>query len=210
MGVLNGPKVNSTNVKKLTCLAASLTLLLGTGCGELVQETQAPSTTIWVAAATGDLAVVQEHGAAGTSLDAREPSGGITPLIAAAAGGYTEVVRLLVESGAKLETRDDNGTTALMVAVFLCHEETVKVLLKSGAEVNVKNNADLTPLDTVSGEWNPDLENAYHVLAAHTFRELNVKRVQTLRPKMAALLRENGGKTADELLTSKAEAALAK
>ena len=41
---------------------------------------------------------------------------GYTALMYAAANGYTEVTRVLLEAGASLETTDDNGETALSIA----------------------------------------------------------------------------------------------
>ena len=71
---------------------------------------------------------------------------GDTPLMRAALDGNTERVRELINQGADVNQRDDNGRTALMFAVVNRHSETVKVLLEHGADVNAKSNQGGTAL----------------------------------------------------------------
>lgn len=58
-----------------------------------------------------------------------------SPLSLACSGGHIEVVKLLINSGAKLEHRDKKSQTALHVAVLNGHLEVVKFLLDSGADI---------------------------------------------------------------------------
>lgn len=53
---------------------------------------------------------------------------GLTPLHVAAAGGYGDAVRMLMEQGAAADVRDDNGRTPLELAAHLGHEGVVAVL----------------------------------------------------------------------------------
>jgi len=67
-------------------------------------------------------------------------------LLNEASWGRTENVKLLLESGADVNTRDTNGDTPLIAAAFMGFNETIKLLLEKGAEVNAKNNLGSTAL----------------------------------------------------------------
>ena len=58
-------------------------------------------------------------------------------LIAAAFKGDTETVRLLLDKGANVNAKDEDGGTALMFASVNGHTDTVKMLLKRGANPNI-------------------------------------------------------------------------
>jgi ankyrin repeat protein len=159
----------------------------------------APSIDIWTAAAQGNLEAIKQHVAAGTDLNAKEPSRGSTPLIVATVFGQTEAARLLIEKGANVNVKNNDETTALLTAAFFCHTETVNLLLKKGAKVNAINNNGQTPLDTVAGEWNEEVEGIYKYFEGILQIQLDIERIKATRPKIAALLRKSGGKTGSEL-----------
>jgi len=52
----------------------------------------------------------------------------------AAERGHEAVVKLLLEKGAALETKDKSGRTPLSLAARRSHEAVVKLLLEKGAE----------------------------------------------------------------------------
>lgn len=54
--------------------------------------------------------------------------------------GYTNIVKLLLESGADTELQDSIGSTALMIASGKNNVEIVKLLLKHDVNVNKKDN----------------------------------------------------------------------
>lgn len=66
-----------------------------------------------------------------------EHKGGHTDLMRAALGGQTETVKRLLEGGAEVNERDDEGRTALMFAVTNLHTDSAKALLDHGADVNL-------------------------------------------------------------------------
>ena len=70
----------------------------------------------------------------------------MTSLKWAAQDGYFEMVRFLVEDGADIHIRDENGWTALMWAAEGGHLEIVKFLVGRDAKVNARNNSDWTAL----------------------------------------------------------------
>ncbi len=192
-------------MKRITLTTAAITIMLVSGnAGHLwAAESQAPDTDIWTAAATGNVEAIEQHIAAGADLNAKGPNGS-TPLIMAAVYGQTEAVRLLVKNGAELEARNNQGATALLTASFFCYPEIVKLLLDNGAEVNAQNSIGQTPLDTVMGEWTPELGELYTYFAKVILQtELDIEKIQSMRPVVADILRSHGGKVASESVKSK-------
>jgi ankyrin repeat protein len=62
-------------------------------------------------------------------------------MVQAARGGGEAIVRLLLEKGAELESKDKyNGQTALSYVAQKGHEAIVKLLLEKGAELESKDN----------------------------------------------------------------------
>lgn len=59
-----------------------------------------------------------------------------SPLTLAACGGHVELANLLIEQGADLEERNDEGYTPLMEAAREGHEEMVALLLFHDADIN--------------------------------------------------------------------------
>jgi ankyrin repeat protein len=82
----------------------------------------------------------------GHDLNSKDSSGW-TPLSYAAEKGQGAVVKLLLEKGAELETKDNNyGRTPLSWAAWDGHKAVVKLLLEKGAKLETK--------DKISG-WTP-------------------------------------------------------
>jgi ankyrin repeat protein len=62
-----------------------------------------------------------------------------TPLIIAAFNGCTDIVRMLIDAGADIHHRNDQGENALISAAQEGNIDVVKVLLNAGADVNQPN-----------------------------------------------------------------------
>lgn len=58
-----------------------------------------------------------------------------------------EVVRLLLNAGAKIDERNDSGETALIVAAKSGEPEIVRMLIKAGANVNARDEDGRSALD---------------------------------------------------------------
>lgn len=69
------------------------------------------------------------------------------PLHAAAAGQQTELVALLLEHGAEIDSPEHGGFTALQLAAENGTLEMVKILLAKGANVAVKSDEGKTAMD---------------------------------------------------------------
>jgi ankyrin repeat protein len=72
---------------------------------------------------------------------------GWSPLHYAATGPQPEIVRLLLDRGAHVDSRSPNGSTPLMMAAQYGAEESVTVLLARRADARVRNERGLTAAD---------------------------------------------------------------
>jgi CDP-diacylglycerol--serine O-phosphatidyltransferase len=74
-------------------------------------------------------------------------SGGRTVLMVAVEENNLPAVQLLVQRGAALNQRDEQGSTALALASAMGFEEAVEVLLEAGADPNVQDGNGMSALD---------------------------------------------------------------
>ena len=80
----------------------------------------------------------------GQGLDMKD-SHNRTPLSWAARNGHEAVVKLLLDNGAELETKDtEYGQTLLLCAAGSGHEAVVKLLLDNGADISIENTSGWT------------------------------------------------------------------
>jgi len=61
-------------------------------------------------------------------------------LLIAALLGYPEVVKILLEHGAEVDVRSDDGRTPLMLAASKGNQDLVAILLKAGADASLTDN----------------------------------------------------------------------
>ena len=78
--------------------------------------------------------------------DPNDKCTGLSALSQAASQGQTECVAALLDSGAVIDVRNEDGETPLSYAVVADHRRVIDVLLARGAEVNTWDNAAGTPL----------------------------------------------------------------
>jgi ankyrin repeat protein len=98
---------------------------------------------------------------------------------------------LLIEAGADLNFKNDEGSTPLITAAFLCRTEIVEMLLAKGADKSIRNKAGSTALESVSGPWE-EVKPIYDILVGvlgPLGLQLDYERIQTTRPKIAPMLR---------------------
>lgn len=99
-----------------------------------------------VASRTGDIGKVKRLIQNGADVNAHEKVGeGHTAIFNAASAGHTEVVRFLIEKGAKVN-EPSGKMTPLIVASWAGHTESVRVLLQAGADPNAKDENGWTAL----------------------------------------------------------------
>ncbi|MDE0866114.1 MAG: ankyrin repeat domain-containing protein [Rubripirellula sp.] len=151
----------------------------------------APTKSVYEAAFEGDVDAIKLHIAAGTDLNYQDPVTGSNALISAAIFGQNEAAILLIEGGADLEVRNNEGSTALHSAAFLCREEIVKSLLENGADRNPRNNGGVTALDSVAGPFE-EVKPIYALLQQSLGPfglMLDYEFIGATRPKIAEMLR---------------------
>ena len=86
--------------------------------------------------------------AAGGDPDHVTEEGNMTPLISATVLENTDIVKALVENGAKVNWQDDNGDTALMYAVYNFSYKSAKILIDAGADPYLANREGYTPAES--------------------------------------------------------------
>ena len=90
--------------------------------------------------------VVKEEIRAGADLDWKDKKFKETPLGRAAFMGNLDIATLLVEHGAYLECKDEDGDTPLHVAVRKRHLNITQLLIKHGASPSSTNKQGAIPL----------------------------------------------------------------
>jgi hypothetical protein len=172
----------------LKTLAASLLLLpLLAGCSKPTP----PSVSLQEAARAGNLEAIQQHIRTASNLNEKAPDSGGSPLHTAAVFGQLEAVRALVQAGADVNARNNDGSTPLIVAAFLCRTDIVQHLLAHGADKNAKDKAGHTALESVSAPFD-QVKGIYDFLQAvlgPMGLKLDYEQMKATRPKIANLLR---------------------
>ena len=92
------------------------------------------------------LPVVRCLRAHGASINAATDDERRLPIHCAAAAGLLEVVRYLVDEGADILPKDDNGATALWTACENGHLEVAQLLHSKGASITACSNNDEQPI----------------------------------------------------------------
>ena len=190
-------------MKTVTIVMLVVTLLTVAGCGKredsakekeqspaLQTAPASPSIGLHAAAVQGDLEAILQHIKAGSDLNEKDPVGGAGPLSTAATFGRTEVAIALIEAGADVNFRGNDGATPLHVAAFFCRTEIVKALLDKGADKTIRNNYVSTPLETVSGPFD-DVKGIYDhfgTALGPMGLKLDYERIKMTRPKIAEML----------------------
>ena len=196
-------KTQNTNLgRALSTIVAAMMILSISACGSKQEksdnekepasevEVKAPSMDIHSATLLGDLDVIKQHIAAGSNLDEQEPAVGSTPLISAAVFGKTEVARALIEAGANMNLKNNEGSTALHSAAFLCRLEIVEILLENGADKELLNNYGSTAHQSVMAPF-ADVKFIYDQFSKDLGPlgfKLDYEYVEATRPKIADLL----------------------
>jgi ankyrin repeat protein len=86
--------------------------------------------------------------------------GGMTPLMYASRDGRMDTVRMLLEAGANIDTRDANDITPLIAAITNNHPDVARFLIERGADITAVDWYGRTPLWAAVETRNMDLDNA--------------------------------------------------
>lgn len=95
----------------------------------------------------------------GYDIDEIEPIKNRTLLIRCSIQGKKEMVRFLIQHGAKLDIQDIAGDTALMWASYKGYQDIKTLLIQHGAQWLIKNKRGETFL-----QWSPELNRCNGVI----------------------------------------------
>ena len=102
------------------------------------------------------LRTLLEHWMSTYGADGRDPHG-MTALMYAAAGGDTDIARVLIDNGAPVNGASDIGISALMFAAEWGHVDIVAMLLGEGAEKGLVSVYNDTALTLAEGNGHSDI-----------------------------------------------------
>ena len=124
----------------------------------LTIPTESPESVLGLAA-QGDATVLRfvinsKSDQAKQLVNERHTETGTTPLLAAAKGGHTRCIEVLLEHGADVNQANCEGWTPLMAAVRFANRDTTRLLLKHKADASVQ----------LKGRPIVDLANSYFVV----------------------------------------------
>ena len=181
------------------CMSASLNAQeppqeppLDAGTAEVLVDDVAD---LHAAAKSGDLESAKMAMAVGVDLNQQEDVHGLTPLSWAALTGNSEIVDLLLESGADVNARNRDGGTALHAAVFLGQSDVAQQLLNAGADVNAEDWDGNRPIHVLGADW----ELTQQIAQAIDI-EIERESVDLGRRQAARVLQEHGAKKGDALI----------
>ena len=90
----------------------------------------------------GDMALIKRLLDKGADINAKDND--FTLLMKAATEGYVKTSKLLIDKGAYIDVKTDEGSTALICAARAGYPKIVELLINAGANVKVKNNIGWT------------------------------------------------------------------
>ncbi|MEL7587214.1 MAG: ankyrin repeat domain-containing protein [Prolixibacteraceae bacterium] len=157
---------------------------------EAKSKAETPKIDLQTAIISGNLEVVKKHVEAGTDINMKDQMSSATPLILAATFGKAAIAKALIEAGANLNLKNNEGSTALHAAAFFCRVEIVQMLIDARADKTIKNNFGATPRETVAGSF-AETKPIYEMLLLQLEPfglKLDLKELEKTRPVVAMML----------------------
>ena len=182
-------------------LITTIAAVVLVGCGEGSRH-----LNLYEAAESGDIEAVKQHLADGTDIELKCTGCGSTALGHAAKHGHNEIAELLIENGADVSAKDEDGSTPLHLAALMGYKEIAELLIAKGADVNAKkDDGSWTSLHSAAMTGSNEIVGLLIAAGA----DVNAKDAYGRTPldwaivdnhtEIADLLRKHGGKTGEEL-----------
>ncbi|KAG0305626.1 hypothetical protein BGZ98_003839 [Dissophora globulifera] len=147
---------------------------LGHDRDEISRDTN-NNNILMVAAEHGHLAVFELYAVKFPRAVHMSNKQGWSPLLTAARYGAVSMVDIVLQLGADLNHRDEEGSTALHHAAAYGHMQTIMLLIEKGSSATIKNNGGWTALDfAYSDKVSAHMEDCW--------RSLGVARSMTSSP----------------------------
>jgi len=149
-----------------------------------------PKMDIQTAVISGNLEAVKQHIEAGTDLNKKDAMSGSTPLITAASFGKNDIAKALIDAGADLNLKNNDGSTALHSAAFFCRIEIVQMLIDAQADKTTLNNYGATARQTVMGPFE-EIKPIYEMLQQQLGPlglQIDLEEIEKTRPVIAMML----------------------
>ena len=143
--------------------------------------------SIWSAAAEGNLNSVKKYLAKGLDINAKGGSLKSSALLSATLYDQVKMTEFLIQNGADVNAKGDDGGTALHAAAFLGQYEIAKLLIQNGADVDARNNEGETVINGTMADW-----ETTKFIAGMLQLKLDRESVETGRSQIVELLRKNG------------------
>ncbi|MCA9311342.1 MAG: acyltransferase family protein, partial [Phycisphaerales bacterium] len=112
-------------------------------------QTDSSATSIWRAAATGDLVSTQLLVRSGVPVNEPDPRLFTLPLAWASINDHAEVVAFLLESGADPNQRMGDDNIPLHTACFFGASDSAALMLDAGADPSARNAHGETPMESM-------------------------------------------------------------
>lgn len=201
--IVMGKTIKINSMKSLVNISLPI-LLLTTSCGQGDTKTKeklnsgaevnavvdAPSIDIQTAILSNNVEAVEQHIQAGTDLNKKDAMSGSTPLITAASFGKIEIAQKLIDAGANLTTKNNDGATALHTAAFFGRVEIVQMLIDANVDKSVQNNFGATARESVMGPFE-EMKPIYEMLKQQLEplgMQINLSEIEKTRPVIAMML----------------------
>lgn len=149
-----------------------------------------PKINLQTAVLSGNLEVVKQHIEAGTDINKKDAMSGSTPLITAASFGKNNIAKALIDAGADLTLKNNDGATALHVAAFFGRVEIVQMLIDVKVDKSLRNNFGATARESVMGPF-ADIKPIYEMLQQQLGPlglQLDLTEIEKTRPVIAMML----------------------
>ena len=115
-----------------------------------------PVDSIYLAAATGNLAKIESLIKEGTDINAKDKNGW-TPLHWSANTGQINIAEFLIAKGANISARDERNLTPLQLAAERGQKDMAELLIDKGADINDKTRNGMTVLHIAADRGYKDM-----------------------------------------------------